>query len=168
MNDNIRSTLESLHPERCSAVEISGDFHLQLPWQHYESLRFPEFDLCDPVPGRHYDVVICEQVLEHVADPWRASRTMAGMCSPGGHVVVSTPFLVRIHPEPDDLWRFTAHGLRRLLEEAGLEVRSISTWGNASCVRANLRAWVPYRPWNSLRNDPLLPVVVWALARRHA
>ena len=44
------------------------------------------------------------------------------LCAPGGHVIVSTPFLVRVHELPlfalHDYWRFTPRGLRLLLERA--------------------------------------------------
>lgn len=168
MNDDIERILRSLNLKECSAVEISGEYHGDLPWGSYETLRFPEFDLCEATPQRTYDVVICEQILEHVRDPWRAAVTLNKLCSPGGHVIVSTPFLVKIHDEPGDHWRFTATGLRHLLEQAGFRVSSVAAWGNASCARANFRAWVPHRPWNSLRNDPTLPLVVWAVARPDA
>ena len=38
---------------------------------------YPEFDICAPVaePGR-FDVVICEQVLEHVPDPLSRPRNL--------------------------------------------------------------------------------------------
>ncbi|MGH2369550.1 MAG: class I SAM-dependent methyltransferase [Chloroflexota bacterium] len=166
MNADLRASIVALRPERLAAVEISGDLHAGHAWRTYEVLRYPDFDLCSTRPRRRYDVVICEQVLEHLPDPWKATRTLRALCKTGGHVIVSTPFLVRIHPEPVDYWRFTADGLRVLLTQAGLDVVSMATWGNRSCLRANLRAWVRYRPWHSLRNDPRLPLVVWAVARR--
>jgi hypothetical protein len=62
--------LRSLDPPRRSAVEISGAAHAQRPWRRYESLQYPEFDLCAPLSTRAtFDVVICEQVIEHVPDP---------------------------------------------------------------------------------------------------
>ena len=74
---------------------------------------YRELDVCAPPPHLdQYDVVLCEQVLEHVVDPWRAAKTLHDLCVPGGHVVVSTPFLIRVHPTPLDLWRFTEDGLR--------------------------------------------------------
>ena len=117
-----------------------------------------------------YDVVICEQVLEHVIDPWAAARNLRGLCVPGGHVVVSTPFLIRVHELPAygmrDYWRFTPRGLRALLEGAGLVVDEVGSWGNRDCVAGNFDRWPAYRRWHSLRNEPDLPVQVWAFATR--
>jgi SAM-dependent methyltransferase len=170
LNDAVVRHLESLDPPSLSAAEISGDSRAGLPWRRFESLNYPEFDLCAPLDGRGgYDVVVCEQVIEHVVDPWAAARNLRGLCAPGGHVVVSTPFLVRVHELPAygmrDYWRFTPRGLRTLLEQAGLEVDEVGSWGNRDCVVANFDRWPAYRPHHSLRDEPDLPVQVWAFAR---
>ena len=166
MNGEISKVVAALSPGECDAVEISGSLHSSRPWRSYERLSYPEFDICTSVPERTFDVVICEQVLEHVRDPWAAARTLRSLCRPGGHLIVSTPFLIKIHDEPADYWRFTVAGLRLLLEAADLEVLSVSSWGNRACVRANFSHWVGRRPWQSMRNEELFPVVVWAVARR--
>ena len=61
-------------------------------------------------------------------------------------------------------------GFKYFLAECGFPLEAIRTgsWGNSSCVKANLkRNWVRYRKHiHSLRNEPKLPYVVWALARK--
>jgi SAM-dependent methyltransferase len=173
LNEAVAEHIESLDPTRRTAVEISGHAHTRHRWKAYTSLNYPEFDLCAPLGGRGpFDVVICEQVLEHVVDPWAAARTLRDLCAEGGHVIVSTPFLVRVHEVPAwdmrDYWRFTPRGLRTLLEGAGLQVDSVGSWGNRQCVRGNLDVWPAYRRWMSLHNEPDLPLQVWAFARRGA
>lgn len=172
MNDSIDAFLDSLGTEGLNAAEVSGDAHASRRWREYTTLPYPDFDLLQPVeePGR-YDVVICEQVLEHVPDPWLAVEHLRDLCAPGGHVIVSTPFLIRVHEEAilhdmKDYWRFTPRGLRIVLERAGLEVVEIESWGNRDSVIGDFDSWSAYRPWHSLRNEPNLPVQVWAFARR--
>lgn len=162
--------IASLDPSRCSAVEISGENHSARPWKEYTSLNYPDFDLCAPLTeDRRFDVVICEQVLEHVPDPWKAAANLRGVCAPGGTVIVSTPFLVKVHELPQygmrDYWRFTPRGLRTLLEAVGLEVEAVDSWGNRQCVVGNLSDWSAHRPWHSLHAEPDVPVQVWAFAR---
>jgi hypothetical protein len=169
MNQTVDRYIASLEPSTCSAVEISGDRHAEKPWREYSVLDYPNFDLCAPLgPSRTYNVVICEQVLEHVVDPCAAVRNLRGLCSDGGHVIVTTPFLIKVHELPvyamHDYWRFTPRGLRTILEAAGLEVERVGSWGNRQCVVGNLRCWSAYRPWHSLRNERGLPVQVWAFA----
>lgn len=172
MNEAVGRHLESLDPPARRAAEISGSMHARHPWSSYRSLDYPEFDLCAPMgdDGPEYDVVICEQVLEHVVDPWSAAENLRKLCAPGGHVVVTTPFLVRVHELPAiallDYWRFTPRGLRTLLERSGLVVNEVGAWGNAACVVGNLRHWSGYRRWLPLRNRVDTPVQVWAFAHR--
>jgi SAM-dependent methyltransferase len=137
-----------------------------LPWRSYTRMDYPEFDLCQPLDEQNdrYDLVICEQVLEHVADPLAAVGTLRRMCADDGHVYVSTPFLLPLHDHPDDYWRFTPSGLQRLLESQGLSPCWVRSWGNRRVVAANFDRWVAYRPWKTLRNEAHLPIVVWALA----
>jgi hypothetical protein len=169
MNQRIADYLTSLGPERLSAIEISGKTHAKHPWRDFTASEFRKLDICDP-PAElpQHDVVICEQVLEHVTDPWRAARTLHDLCRPGGHVIVSTPFMIRIHPTPLDCWRFTEDGMRRLLEGSGLVVDETGSWGSKRAVRGNLRRFPPMAPWRPLRNDPTFPLVVWAFAHRPA
>ena len=168
LNRAVDEYLANLGPANLSAVEISGDAHARKGWREYASAKYPEFDLCAPLPevGR-FDVVICEQVIEHVPDPCAAAANLRGLCTPGGHVIVSTPFLIRVHEEwgMQDYWRFTPRGLRTLLERAGLTVDSVGSWGNRWVIAGNLNRWPAYRRWQPLRNEPTLPVQVWAFAR---
>ncbi len=170
LNESVRRHIESLSPPTRTAAEISGAARSNHTWKSFTSLNYPEFDLCAPLRDRGtFDVVICEQVIEHVVDPWAAAANLRGLCSPGGHVIVSTPFLIRIHELPAygmyDYWRFTPRGLRTLLERAGLVVDHVESWGNRGCLVGNLDRWPAYRRWQSLRNEPNLPVQVWAFAR---
>ena len=175
LNAAVRRHLLSLDPARSDAAEISGDSRAGLGWNSFTSLNFPAFDLCadlDPALRERFDVVVCEQVIEHVIDPCAAARNLRGLSRPGGHVVVSTPFLIRVHELPaygmHDYWRFTPRGLRHLLEQAGLAVDAVDAWGNRSCIAGNLDRWPSYRRWLSLRNEPDLPVQVWAFAHNPA
>jgi len=167
MNREVDELFRSLDPPALDAVEVSGKLHGDKPWRSYTRLEYPAFDLCDPPPAlESFDLVICEQVLEHVPDPCAAAATLAALCRPGGRLLVSTPFLLRIHDHPGDYWRFTPDGLRILLEANGMSVAWVHSWGNRAAVRANLNRWKPYRRWRSLDNDERTPIVVWALAEK--
>lgn len=171
LNRAVDRHLESLAPRTRAAVEVSGDAHAGRPWKAYTSLNYPEFDLCARLEDRGtFDVVICEQVIEHVVDPHAAAANLRGLCRPGGSVVVSTPFLIRVHElwGMHDYWRFTPRGLRLLLERAGLEVDLVGSWGNRRCIQGNLDRWPAYRRWHPLGNEAEVPVQVWAFARNPA
>jgi len=173
MYESVNAHLDALDVVGLTCVEIAGANHAGRSWKEFRNLDYPAFDLCAPVLEENrgaYDVVICEQVLEHVEAPWAAAANLRELCAPGGEVIVSTPFMIRVHELPyfglRDYWRFTPRGLRTLLEAGGLEVESVESWGNRECVVGNMRVWSAHRPWHSLRNEPDIPLQVWAFARR--
>jgi SAM-dependent methyltransferase len=172
MDRAVNRFLRSLGPGKLTCVEISGEAKGALGWKQFVSLNYPQFDICDPTPQDTYDVVVCEQVLEHVIDPFLAAANLRALCNPGGHVVVTSPFLIRPHELPmfgmRDYWRFTPRGLTVLLERAGLEVIEASSWGNRLGVWSNLSRWSATRDWYPLGNNPETPVQVWAFAKNHA
>jgi len=89
-----------------------------------------------PVPDGSFDVVICNQVLEHCADPAQAVRELRRVVAPGGRVLASTHGVQVYHPAPDDLWRWTHAGLERLFAQNG-DWRSVTVTpssGTTACV----------------------------------
>lgn len=74
------------------------------------------------VPDAMYDTALLIEVLEHVPHPWLALGETWRILAPQGIAVISVPHLSRLHDEPHDYYRYTRHGLRRLLEDAGFEV----------------------------------------------
>ncbi len=75
-----------------------------------------------PLATASVDAVLSTQVLEHVDDPVLYLRECARVLRPGGRLLLSTHGLMVYHPDPDDYWRWTCAGLRRVVEQAGLEV----------------------------------------------
>lgn len=78
-----------------------------------------------PFHDASFDSVLCNAVLEHVADAAKSIREIARVVKPGGYVVAAVPFLQPFHPAPADYRRYTAAGLAQLGAEAGLEVVSV-------------------------------------------
>jgi SAM-dependent methyltransferase len=72
-----------------------------------------------PVGDASFDLVLCLQVLEHVPDPGAAVRELRRVVRPGGRVLLSTHGVYPLHPNPDDLWRWTHQGLERLFLASG-------------------------------------------------
>jgi SAM-dependent methyltransferase len=170
MDRETQSFVESLEVTRMSALEISGDKWGRFPFKNYRHVHFPEFDICQNTLGNaEYDFIVAEQVLEHILWPYRAVRNIHSMLRPGGWFVVTTPFLLRLHPIPHDCSRWTEEGMKYLLAEGGFELGRIQTgsWGNRACVKSNFARWTSWKPWlHSLRNEPDFPVVVWAFAQK--
>jgi SAM-dependent methyltransferase len=148
------------------ALEISGSKWATLGFGTYRSAKYPEYDWCAGPLDERFDIILVEQVLEHVTNPRAALQNARSMLKPGGILVVTTPFLIRIHEYPIDCSRWTPLGLKHLLNQCGFPNVETGQWGNRRCIRANFSHWVRYVPWrHSLRNEANFPVVVWAFAR---
>jgi hypothetical protein len=170
MNRETLRMVAALEPERLDVLEISGlRWQHLLPFRSYRSVDHPAYDVCaGPLPEK-YDLIVAEQVFEHLLYPLRAGCNVHRMLRDGGHFLITTPFLVQIHDHPVDCTGWTETGLRHFLEECGFGIEGIHTgsWGNRACVAGNFRGWVYYNRWrHSLRNEKDFPVMVWALARR--
>lgn len=164
-----RRLIAEVDPARLDVLEISGtSWREAFPFRSYRSVDYPGYDVCKEPMSERFDLVILEHVLEHVRYPQRALANVRGSLRPGGYCFISTPFLVRIHAIPLDLWRWTEPGLRCVLEDSGFERARIKSgaWGNRDCAIANFTRWEVYDPGrHSLENEPDFPVMVWALAQ---
>ena len=167
MNRSTSAIVSSLRPESLDALEISGTAWAGFGFRSYHSVDFPSFDICSQRLPRTFDLIIAEQVFEHIRRPSVAAQNVLAMLNDGGMFLITTPFLIKYHPSPSDLWRWTSEGLRALLEDAGFHVLVAEQWGNRACVAANLDFWPMYDPQrHTLENERDFPLVVWALATR--
>ena len=75
-----------------------------------------------PFSPRSFEVVVSQETVEHLADPFAAVAEMGRVLAPGGWIYLQAPFIIGYHPGPEDYWRFTRTGLARLLERAGVRL----------------------------------------------
>ena len=135
--------------------------------------NFPEVDIqnLEDYSSEEYDLVILDNVLEHVENPFKAIQEIHRILKPGGTLLAIVPFLIYIHPTPDDYWRFTESGIRKLCENFS-EVK-IYYWGNR--VAAGLInkygfdltiKQARFLLGFSLRNEKAYPVNYWFFAKK--
>jgi SAM-dependent methyltransferase len=171
-DEKIIKYLNEINHEILTILEISGEnWRTKFFSKKYTSLSYQEFDIeKDREHSEKYDLIILEHVLEHVSNPYSSLVNLFNLLNPGGHLIVVTPFLIKIHPSPIDCTRWTALGLSFLLEDVGFKKGNIKVgqWGNKSAVKANFKKWVKYNPLlHSLRNEENFPAVVWGFAKKN-
>jgi hypothetical protein len=172
MNREIERFIRSLDCSHIDALEISGTVSQgRYNFRSYHTVQYPDYDVCEaPLGQEQFDLVIAEQVFEHVLRPDLAAMNVYQMLRPGGVFVISTPFLLKVHEAPLDLHRWTETGMRQLLETAGFFVTATASWGNRECLSADMTPgldWTLYDPRrHSLINEPQFPIVVWAFAEK--
>lgn len=85
-----------------------------------------------------FDLVVCGEVLEHIADPRPVLSEIRRVLKPGGMVLMTVPFLYPIHADPYDFGRYTGSFWQAELTKAGLELTSLERQGGYFAVLATL------------------------------
>jgi SAM-dependent methyltransferase len=172
-----KALIRALQPETLDVAEISGKFGERFTFRSYTQLRYPRYDICaGPIPDdagkpMKFDLILANQVWEHLDRPYAATRNVYRMLRKGGHFWIAVPFMIPFHGAPVDCSRWSARGLKNLLIEGGFdpdEIRSFQ-WGNRHAARRNLEdSWPPEHDpaTDDLENDPDFPILSWAIARR--
>jgi SAM-dependent methyltransferase len=163
-----RAFFDSLPLEKLAVLEISPGPQPLLDGhkiRRYRAVNFPEFDITRDCLSECFDLIIAEQVFEHLRHPYRAGRNVWKMLNDDGVFMIATPFLVRIHGHPFDYTRWTKDGLSGFLEDCGFSA-DVYSWGNRQAIRRNFARWREYGWKKNLDNEPDFPVNVWAFARK--
>lgn len=101
-----RETMEWVRPldaGRVDALEISCEYWKnKAPLKTYRTAWCPEYDVCDKPLPEQFDPLFAEQVFEHPLHPERATRNAFHLLREGDFLLVTAPFLFRIHAFPTD------------------------------------------------------------------
>ncbi len=87
MYEQLFRHLREWEPGRLSALEISPGSPdspwRQLAFAHYRGVEYPDFDICRDALDEQFDVIIADQVFEHLLWPYRAARTCSRHAATG-------------------------------------------------------------------------------------
>ena len=172
-----RRIIKALGPGALDAAEVSGRFGERFEFKSYRSFWYPAHDICagpwrdGAGEVRRFDLIMANQVWEHLDRPYAATRHVHEMLRKGGYFWVAVPFHVPFHAAPQDNSRWSARGLKNLLVEGGFPEDAIHAeqWGNRHVARRNLEeTWPPEHDpeTDDIRNDPAMPICAWALAQK--
>lgn len=123
------------------------------------------------------DMLVADQVLEHVPKVWEASYEVWRTLRTGGVAVIASPFMFPIHSCPSDYWRMTLDAYGVLFPDRHWRTLTSGQWGskeimqwayNDQKVRGFVGDWVPVNKaiqevpnFESTITDGQYPVVVW-------
>ncbi len=82
------------------------------------------FDSKTTLPDNYADIVLSNQVLEHVDTPSGYLKEALRILKPGGSIILTTHGYWYYHPTPNDYWRWTSAGLRKTVEDEGFTITS--------------------------------------------
>jgi SAM-dependent methyltransferase len=96
--------------------------------------------------------VVCLETLEHVDNPLQVTRELARVLQPSGVLLLSVPFLYRVHGAPSDFWRFTQYQVERMVCQAGLEIVHMEHLGRLLTVLCDMtKQAISEVRWTALR-----------------
>lgn len=120
-----------------------------------------------------FDVVCLLDVLEHIEDERTALERIGTAVRPGGTLIVTVPQHRWLWGRADDyghhVRRYSRGGLRRVLQQAGFDVRRMTSFVSLLLPAMMASRWqdrrkkTPYDPWRELQIDPRLNRVFGAL-----
>ncbi|MCC6384454.1 MAG: class I SAM-dependent methyltransferase [Bacteroidia bacterium] len=116
-----------------------------------------------PFHDNEFDYVFCTEVMEHVPEPGSLLKEIYRVLKPGGILIMTTPFMVPLHEEPYDFYRYTKHGIKHLLTKAGLTPLCITAFAGYTGVLISMLVQPQLRFWNVMAKAIHLPVLftVW-------
>ncbi len=177
MYKSSRAWLGELDLASMDVAEMSGKYGRRYTFKSYKIFRYPKHDICKgPMTNARghvlqYDMILANQVWEHLDRPYTATCNVLDMLRPGGYLWVAVPFFIPYHGAPVDNSRWSARGLKNLLIEAGFAEDRIRAeqWGNRAAAMRNFETpWPPPfdEATDDLDNDPNFPICAWALAQK--
>ncbi|GAA4333846.1 class I SAM-dependent methyltransferase [Flaviaesturariibacter amylovorans] len=93
-----------------------------------------------PFPDASFDSIFSSEVLEHVFNPAEIIPELHRVLKPGGRMLLTFPFAMPEHEEPNDYARYTSFAAVSLFQQHGFEVMDLEKTGNY--VEAVTQLWI--------------------------
>jgi SAM-dependent methyltransferase len=122
--------------------------------------RTPDLDIlmdCQNLPFKDesFNVVLFSEVIEHIPKDYKAICEISRILKPGGHLIITWPFIYQLHEIPEDYNRLTEFGMSYYLKKNELELIKLKRRGNMFAVIHILIATLLTGFGEALRRMPL-------------
>ena len=149
---NLGSGTKSLGPH-----VINVDFH---PFPNVQVVARAEFL---PFADASVDVIVCDNVLEHVPNPAAVVNEIKRVLKAGGVVYMGVPFIIQYHSSPYDFQRWTIEGTRTLMD-GFMEMELKIACGPTSAMTAVVTEWLAIALSFNLDVLYNMWIIVWTVA----
>ena len=120
-----------------------------------------------PFKNNSIDAILCSNVLEHLPEPQMFLDEMSRVIKNDGTILILVPFVIKLHQEPFDFYRYTSHALKYLVERSGLDIEELKEVGGFSNIFGNLFQIAIKEANSPLRLFSLkLQYLIWRISRK--
>lgn len=95
-----------------------------------------------PFDDNHFASIFSSEVFEHVFNLDQVLSELHRVIKPGGHMLITIPFVWYEHEIPYDFARYTSFGIEHLLKRAGFEIIAVEKTTNY--VETVIQMWNAY------------------------
>ena len=95
--------------------------------------------------SQRHDLVICNQVLEHVFNPFQAVKNLKALCETGGYIWITVPGVNMIHSDPHFYFSgFHPRFMAEMAKSLGLTICEIGFWSSSKyAAHSVFSSWRP-------------------------
>ncbi len=104
-----------------------------------------------PFENESFNTVISTQVLEHVEKPWIMVKEVQRILKKDGLCILTAPFLVPYHADPDDYFRYTIKGMESLFKNENFEIIECDGYGRLFSVLSEFFHFSFFNPYKKTR-----------------
>lgn len=83
-----------------------------------------------PFPDNHFDSVFSTEVFEHVFNLEEMMLEIRRVMKPGAKILITCPFAIPEHEQPNDYARYSSFGLKHLFEKNNFKIIEYEKIGN--------------------------------------
>lgn len=121
--------------EKYVGLDYNGDGHDH----QYEQIDFFYDGKTIPFPNEHFDSVFSSEVFEHVFNLEEILPEINRVMKKGALILVTCPFAICEHEQPNDYARYTSFALKHLMQKNGFEVVVFEKLGGSIDVIVQMR-----------------------------
>lgn len=96
-----------------------------------------------------FNTAICNQVLEHVNNPYTLVKEIHRVLKKDGICILTAPFMVLYHPDPEDYFRYTTEGMRAIFTQSNFEVIECGRYGKLFSVISEMIHHTFFNPYKN-------------------
>jgi len=93
-----------------------------------------------PLADNIFDTILMTDVLEHISNPELVMGEVSRLLKPKGKLILTVPFLYKIHEKPYDYFRYTEFSLRMFCQKNNLDILYLEPYGGTFEVILDITA----------------------------